>query len=96
MKFFLEIQICSFKKIHLQKSLSGNWWPFCLGLNVLKISHMVSEASYPLPMGREKAMMSFSWLFSRTFLVPILLCFSVMIFKSLYSVLNRNRAKILF
>ena len=30
----IEIHTLSLKKIHL-KMLSGKWWPFCLGLNVL-------------------------------------------------------------
>ena len=31
----IEIRPFSFKKMHLKMS-SGKWWPFCLGLNVLK------------------------------------------------------------
>ena len=31
----IEIHTFSFKKMHL-KMLSGKWWPFCLGLNVLR------------------------------------------------------------
>ena len=34
-EILIEIHTFSFKKIHL-KMLSGKWWPFCLGLNVLK------------------------------------------------------------
>ena len=30
----IDIQTFSFKKMHLKMS-SGNWWPLCLGLNVL-------------------------------------------------------------
>ena len=33
----IEIYIFSFTKMHL-KMLSGKLWPFCLGLNVLKLS----------------------------------------------------------
>ena len=33
----IEIHIFSFKKMHLKMS-SGKWRPFCLGLNVLKLS----------------------------------------------------------
>ena len=35
-----ETHICSFRKIHLKMS-SGKWQPFCLGLNVWKISWWV-------------------------------------------------------
>ena len=31
----IEIHTFSFKEMHL-KTLSGKWWPFCLGLNVLR------------------------------------------------------------
>ena len=34
-EILIEIHTFSFKKIHLKMS-SGKWWPFCLGLNVLK------------------------------------------------------------
>ena len=34
-EMLIEIHTFSFKKIHLKMS-SGKWWPFCLGLNVLK------------------------------------------------------------
>ena len=37
-----EIDTFSFKKIYLQM-LSGKWWPFCLGLNVLNNSAWVME-----------------------------------------------------
>ena len=34
-EILIEIYIFSFKKMHL-KMWSGKWWPFCLGLSVLK------------------------------------------------------------
>ena len=34
-EIFVKIQAFSFKKRHLKMS-SGKWWPFCLGLNVLR------------------------------------------------------------
>ena len=36
-EILIEIHAFSFRKMHL-KMLSGKWWPFCLGLNVLKTS----------------------------------------------------------
>ena len=43
----IKIDIFSFKKMHLKMS-SGNWWPFCLGLNVVS-SHLpiLSAGFYP-------------------------------------------------
>ena len=35
-EMLIEIHTFSFKKIHLKMS-SGKWWPFCLGLYVLKM-----------------------------------------------------------
>ena len=37
-EILIKIYIFSFKKMHLEMSF-GNWWPFCLGLNVLKYNH---------------------------------------------------------
>ena len=34
-EILIRIHTFSFKKVHLKMS-SGKWWPFCLGLNVLK------------------------------------------------------------
>ena len=42
-EILIEIHAFSFKKMHLKMS-SGKWRPFCLGLNVLKVSHYL-----PLP-----------------------------------------------
>ena len=39
-RILIEIPIFSFKKMHLKRS-SGKWWPFWLGLNVLKKSTTV-------------------------------------------------------
>ena len=36
-EILIEIDTFSFKKIHF-KMLTGKWWPFCLGLNVLSSS----------------------------------------------------------
>ena len=35
-EMLIKIHIFSFKKIHLKMS-SGKWWPFCLGLNMLRV-----------------------------------------------------------
>ena len=35
-EILIEIYIYTFKKMHLKMS-SGNWWPFCLGLNVFNM-----------------------------------------------------------
>ena len=37
--FFIEIHTFPFKKIHMKMS-SGKWRPFCLGLNVLILTHI--------------------------------------------------------
>ena len=39
---FIEIDVFSFKKMHLKMS-SGKWRPFCLGLNVLKPSALITH-----------------------------------------------------
>ena len=36
-EMLIEIYTFSFKKMHLKMS-SGNWWPFCLGLNELMMT----------------------------------------------------------
>ena len=41
-EMLVEIQTFSFKKIHLKMS-SGKWRPFCLGLNVLTLSHFLNQ-----------------------------------------------------
>ena len=38
----IEIQIFSFKKMHLKES-SEKWWPFCLGLNLLTLKPTPTE-----------------------------------------------------
>ena len=40
-EILIEIHIFSFKKMHLK--MSGNWWPFCLGLIVLRRPSALSE-----------------------------------------------------
>ena len=39
-EIFSKIHIFSLKKMHLKTS-SAKWWPFCLGLNVLNLSHCI-------------------------------------------------------
>ena len=41
----IKIHKFSFKKMHLEMS-SGNWLPFCLGLNVLKMAHTIAIRHY--------------------------------------------------
>ena len=43
-EILIEIHMFSLKKIHLKMS-SGKWWPFCLGLNVLKPSDLMTMAA---------------------------------------------------
>ena len=43
-EILIEIYLFSFKKMHLKMS-SGNWQPFCLGLNVLSTMSMAITSS---------------------------------------------------
>ena len=42
-EIWIEIYTFSLKKMHLNMS-SGKWWPFCLGLNVLKPSKQLNNS----------------------------------------------------
>ena len=44
-EILIEIDVFSFKKMHLKLS-SAKWRPFCLGLNVLKLSHYLAVFWY--------------------------------------------------
>ena len=44
-EMLIEIHTFSFKKMHLKMS-SGKWWPFCLGLNVLMHTYVISSVCY--------------------------------------------------
>ena len=46
-EIFIEIYTFSFKKMHLKMS-SGKWWPFCLGLNVLRVD--ILNISWEIPL----------------------------------------------
>ena len=68
-ELFIEILTFSFKKIHLKMS-SGKWWPFCLGLNVLKLISMLCLVSrtrftgligLPNPSSRPTNLMAITW-----------------------------------
>ena len=50
-EILIEIYVFLFKKMHFKMS-SGNWWPFCLGLNVLTASiahHTRNISKYNVP-----------------------------------------------
>ena len=70
-------KICTFslKKMHLK--MSDNWWPFCLGLNVLTIEMIDNPNQLPL-----------SWVYFANTPVLLMLCF---VGKNVPKVQSRSR-----
>ena len=53
-EILIEIYIFSFQKMHLKMS-SGNWWQFCLGLNVLTHDPILGEIVHSTVMIEQKS-----------------------------------------
>ena len=60
-ELFIEIDIFSFKKIHLKMS-SGKWRPFCLGLNVLTSPRDRHTSLIKIPSGLRGRGLKHTWL----------------------------------
>ena len=61
MKFWSKLNSFSFKKMHLKIS-SEKWWPFCLGLNVIKATIMTLLIAVDWETGQVISQATFTWL----------------------------------
>ena len=71
-EILIDIYIFSFKKMHLKLS-SGNWWPFCLGLNLLTGKGLVTGICISKLGHHWIRLWLFVWVMARPLTEPMLL-----------------------